>query len=47
MEFAFGQTFRPTILVDEKMIECFAALQTKLFPQAGHVHPPSQALIKA
>ena len=45
--FAFGQTIRPTILVDEKMLECFAALPTNLYPQAGHVRPPSQSRIKA
>ena len=47
IEVAFGQTFRPTILVDEKMLECFAALPTKLYPQAGHVRPPSHSWIKA
>ena len=47
IEFAFGQTFRPTILVDEKMLECFAALPTKLYPREGHVRPPSQSRIKA
>ena len=40
VEFGFVQTFRPTILVDGKMLDCFAALPTKLYPQAGHVRPP-------
>ena len=25
------------------MLECFAALPTKLYPQEGHVRPPSQS----
>ena len=47
IEFAFGQTFRPTILVDEKMRECFAALSTELYPQGGHVRSPGQSRMKA
>ena len=42
---SFDQTFRPTILVNEKMLECFAALLTKLYPEAGHVRPASQSRI--
>ena len=45
IDFAFDQTFRPTILVDEKLLEWFAALPTKLHPQAGHVRPASQSRI--
>ena len=45
IEFAFDQTFRPTILMDEKLLEWFAALPTKLHPQAGHVRPASQSRI--
>ena len=42
-----GQPFRPTIVVDEKMLECFSALPTKVYPQEGHVRVPSQSRIKA
>ena len=47
IEFACGQTFRPTILVDKKLLECFAALPTKLYSQEGHARPPNQSRIKA
>ena len=29
------------------MLECFAALPTKLYPQKGHVRLPRQSRIKA
>ena len=42
IEFAFDQTFRPTILVDKSMLERFAALPTKLstsFPGLSRTRP--------
>ena len=43
MEFAFDQTVRPTILLD--LLQCFAALPTKLCPGSSHVRAASQSRI--
>ena len=45
IEFGFDQTFCPTILLDEKMSQCFAALPTKLYPEASHVGHAGQSRI--
>ena len=39
------QTLRPTILLDETMLQCFAALSTKLYHEASHVRFASQSRI--
>ena len=45
MEFAFDQTLRPTILLDATMLQCFAALPTKLCPESSHIRAVRQSRI--
>ena len=45
IEFAFDQTLQPTILFDAAMLQCFAALPTKLCPDSSHVRIASQSRI--
>ena len=45
IEFAFDQTLQPIILLDAKMLQCFAALSTKLCPESSHVRAASQSRI--
>ena len=45
IEFDFNQTLCPTILLNEKMLQCFAALPTKLYPEASHVGHAGQSRI--
>ena len=35
----------PNNLLDEKMLQCFAALPTKLYPEVSHVGPAGQSRI--
>ena len=46
MEFAFDQTLRPTILLDATMLQCFAALPTKLCPESSHVRADRYFILK-
>ena len=41
MEFGFDQTLRPTIVLEETLLQCFAALPTKLCPESSHVRAAS------
>ena len=45
MDFAFDQTLRRTILLDATMLQCLAALPTKLCPESSHFRAPGQSRI--
>ena len=45
IEFDFDQALCPTILLDEKMLQCFDALPTKLYLEASHVGHAGQSRI--
>ena len=45
IEFDFDQTLCPTFLLDETMLQCFAALPTNMCPEASYVGHAGQSRI--